>query len=721
MPSNNTKKIHYLVFFSFFLIGAIVYSNTLNVPFYFDDYPNIQDPALKMDYFSMETIKEAVSQGKLKGRPLANLSFALNYLIHGYNVQGYHIVNIVIHILNAFILYNFVLLTLTIPINNTSYKNAQIIAYVTSLLWLVHPLGTQSVTYIVQRMNSLAFMFYLLSMNCYISLRIKQKYNGPVTSLWIYKRIILSILFGILAMSSKEIAATLPIMVLLYEWFFFQDLKIKLTKSKILWLTLAFSVIVCLLYLYLGDNPWRRIFATTCAYRDFTVYERVLTQFRVILHYISLVFFPHPERLVFDYNFGTSTSLFHPITTFYAFTTLVSLIISAILTSKKERLISFCIICFFLTLAVESSIICLDMVYEHRTYLPSIFIILLLIITISKVIKNSFVIVCLLIIALPLASWTYERNQTWQDPLVFWSDSVRKNPNKPRSLNNLGNAYYYKNNYKEAIKSYKKALDITPDYLPTLKNISIAYDKLEDHRNTEKYCRIALDYAPNFVDVLNILALTLYKQDRAAESDQLLKKAIQINPDYAMTNKNYGYLLLRDNKPDQALKYLKKASLFRKQDIVLLLNLGEAYVRTEQFSQAIKTYKNVLKKNNNTASAHYNLARILSATGKEKEAAKHYKSALELDEFYIPALYNYGNLLFRSGKYNKALELYKTIITMRPEIANAYNNIGLIMLQNGKNKTAKDFFQEALQIMPENDMFKRNIDLLESEDHTNHP
>lgn len=706
-------RIHYLAILSFAIIGICIYSNTLHSPFYFDDFNNIQNSSLKMEQFSLDTLKNAVSQGRLEKRLVANITFALNYFVHKYSLPGYHITNIAIHICNAIVLYFFILMTLRLPANQKKYKHPALMAYVTALLWLVHPLGTQSVTYLVQRMNSLAFLFYLLSLICYIQARVKQKNSVEGKAVSVFWNYFLSIVFGLLALGSKEIAATLPIMILLYEMYFFREFRFRRTKFLIFWGILTLSTIIGIMYFYLGDNPWR-IFSGTCSIRDFTVSERLLTELRVVMHYISLILYPHPDRLVFDYNFPLSTTLFKPIFTFYSLLALTGLLILSIIIAKKEKLLSFCILGFFVTLVIESSIICLELIYEHRTYLPSIFLILFCTALLYKITRASrTALICLIILALPLSLWTYQRNLIWNDPLVFWADSVEKAPGKPRSLNNLGNAYYYKGKYKEAVSSYKKVLDIKPDYLPTLKNIAIAYRALENYEKAEEYCRLAIQYAPDFIDVYNNLGAILALQNKTQEAEKYYKKALELAPHHPLVNKNLGSLLLRQGKVDEALQFLEKAELYNKFDTKLLLNLGEAYLRTGKIEKALATYRRVLDLDNNSDAAHYNIALIQAAKGNEKEALKHYRKTVELNPFYIPARYNYGNLLLRDGKDEKALEQYQKIIEMRPEMADAYNNLGLIMIRKNDLEAAKYYFRQALQIMPDHEMAQRNLELLQ--------
>ena len=198
-------------FIGFFIIGILIYGNSLNVPFYFDDFGNLTSSALRIEDLSSHSILQALTGGTLRTRPVSNFSFAVNYLIDGYNVKGYHIVNIVLHICSSFILFLLLRDTLFLPVNREKYGRYSSIAFLTAVLWLVHPVATQSVTYIVQRMNSMAAMFYLLSMLLYVTGRRRQLMSKHhLQNLKACALFTGSGLAAMLAMGSKEIAATLP-------------------------------------------------------------------------------------------------------------------------------------------------------------------------------------------------------------------------------------------------------------------------------------------------------------------------------------------------------------------------------------------------------------------------------------------------------------------------------------------------------------------------------
>ena len=158
----------YLLILIFVILGFGAYSNTLQAPFYFDDYQNIlKNSAIRMEQLNLSGLMKAWTEGTVPGRPVANISFALNYYFHQYDVMGYHLVNLAIHLLTGISLFFLFKAVLGSPGLQKTCRNPTWIAFFAALLWMVHPIQTQSVTYVVQRMNSLAGLFSVLSILCY--------------------------------------------------------------------------------------------------------------------------------------------------------------------------------------------------------------------------------------------------------------------------------------------------------------------------------------------------------------------------------------------------------------------------------------------------------------------------------------------------------------------------------------------------------------------------
>lgn len=349
-------------------VALAAYSNTFNVPFLFDDQSNIlNNPNVQIKVFTWERVTQLiVNTYKESIRVFSYLTLALNYYFGEFNVFGYHLVNFVIHVLSGIFLYWFLILTFNLPSLQERYGPISFrIALFASLIFISHPIQTQSVTYIVQRMSSMAGMFYLLSMVLYIKGRLASGNRRFVY----FAATGLTYLLGIF---SKENVAILPLFVLLYEFYFFQNLTIS-PKGKKVFLTLALIVgLVALVGLAVWGKRYYELIIEGYKIRDFTLEERVLTQFRVVLYYVMLLAYPHPSRLNLDYDFPISKTILDPLTTLVSILIIIGFIGYSIWVAKRKPIISFCILWYFGNLVIESSIFPLEIAFEHRLYLPAI-------------------------------------------------------------------------------------------------------------------------------------------------------------------------------------------------------------------------------------------------------------------------------------------------------------------------------------------------------------
>jgi len=349
-------------------VALVAYSNTFHVPFHYDDRPNIvENPNVQITVLTWDRLERLIKNTyNVSIRVFSYFTFALNYYFGGFNVFGYHLVNFLIHIASGIFLYWFLLLTFNLPSLKEKYAPISYkVALFSSLIFISHPIQTQSVTYIVQRMASMSGMFYLLSLVLYIKGRLST--GGPRG--FYFGGMVLSYLLGVF---SKENVAILPLFIALYEFYFFQNFDLSPRGKRIL-----FTLIGTLLVLgAFGFAIWgkRYIDLTTEGYQDrpFTMLERVLTQSRIVLYYLSLLVFPHPSRLNLDYDFPISKTIFDPPTTLISILIIAGLIGYSIWTAKKRPVLSFCILWYFGNLVIESSIFPLEMVYEHRLYLPAV-------------------------------------------------------------------------------------------------------------------------------------------------------------------------------------------------------------------------------------------------------------------------------------------------------------------------------------------------------------
>ena len=514
-----------LIFFAL-LAGLVfaVYASSIDGPFIFDDSRIENNPPLHITELSAAGLIKAGFASSPKTRPLSYMSFALNYYFHGFNTRGYHLVNIAIHLLTAYFLYLFISTTLNLPPLQSRYGKAKWLPFAAALIWALHPLQTQSVTYIIQRMNSMAAMFYILALYLYAQGRLTENNRSK---LLLFTGTALA---GIFALGSKEIAVTLPLFIFLYEWFFFRDLSTGWLKKQIIPAAIMLAVIVFLALLYLGLNPVDRIMASYAS-RDFNLSQRLLTEFRVVVFYISLILFPHPSRLNLDHHIVFSSGLFSPLSTCIAAAVIVLLFVTALVTARKERLISFCILWFLGNLVVESSVIGLELIFEHRNYLPSMLFVLLLVVLFRSMVKQPWLrIGSLCIILVLLSFWTFERNRVWADRISLWGDSAAKSPAKARPHNNLAVALKADGQLEKAIFHFKQTVELDPQFFEAYYNLGNAYVTLGRDKEAILYFKKALEHVPENPMLHANLANALFNTWQLAAARYHYSEALRLNP-----------------------------------------------------------------------------------------------------------------------------------------------------------------------------------------------
>lgn len=532
-------KILFLALFTF-----LVYSNTLHNQFVFDDSRIYLNPHIRLTTLDFQGLSNAWLNSEPKTRPVANTSFALNYFFHQDKVLGYHLVNISIHVITGIFLFLLLTTTIHLPTFSSGKQRLEWLPFLSVLLWLVHPVQTQSVTYTIQRMNSLAAMFYVIALFSYVQGRLAVKWRSR------------AIFFGgavgagLLALGSKELAWVLPIFIVLYDWYFIQDLDCTWLKKY----TLPFSAIIILLvmtsfYFYYGKNPFTSLMLSYTG-RDFTLIERLLTESRVVIFYLSILFFPSPDRLNLDHDFALSRSLLTPSSTLLSLVTLALIFGIAVMMARRHRLLSFGIIWFLGNLFIESSLIPLEIVFEHRLYLPSTMLIVALLAAVLEYLPNRRANLSMAVVLVILLSvWTFQRNQIWADPLSLWSDCVKKSPQKARGHSNLAVALKKKGQLDAAEFHFQKTIEIDPTFFEAyynLGNIMILRGKSD---RAIAYYRKSIAIKPNH-PVLHVgLGNALMNKWQLEEARAEYKKALAIQPGNRDAKTNF----LRVNRMIQSL------------------------------------------------------------------------------------------------------------------------------------------------------------------------
>ena len=575
------------------LVIIITYSHTLHSPFVFDDIANISaNPAARASDLNFENMRKAAVDSPISTRPVSYITFAVNYFFHKHEVYGYRLVNLAIHVLNGVLLYLFLMNTFKLPILQGRIKQPFWVAYCAALVWVIHPLQVQSVTYIVQRMNSLATLFYMLAFLCYLKARLSTNKTR-----WLCA--VASFTSGLLALGSKEIAVTLPFFILLYEWMFFQDMDFPWLRRNIIVLAAAGFFLAVMFFVYVGRNPWQTI-AAGYSSRDFTMWQRLLTEPRVILHYIELFVFPLPTRLTLLPEFSVSTSLIEPATTLPAMIGVLFIISTALTLAKDMRLISFAILWFMGNLVVESSVVSLEIIFLHRTYLPSMMASLLVTYLVLQHVKSErFAQLMLVSGLLILTFWTYDQNKTWCDKVYFWRDCLQKNRTDFRVYNNLGKALEEEGEVEEAIDMYEKAISTNPEHIRAYNNLGVAH----------------------------------LSGGKLGEASEVLHKALEKAPEHPETHYNLGLThSARDDLQEAEEHYLKAHEQFPKDsDPDVHNNLGITLARQGKLQEAVEHFREAVRINPDDPFAHNNLGITLARMGENREAIIHFQHALRIN------------------------------------------------------------------------------------------
>src|SRR3972149_2774616 len=499
----------------------IIYSNTLNGPFVFDDglyivkNPQIQDPSLLWPPST---------------RYLAYLSFALNYAWGGLDTFGYHLFNLAVHIANSALVFALALLVFkTSALKGRGLEEYALpTALIASFLFAAHPVQTQAVSYITQRLASLAALFYLLSLVLYL----KWRTTDAGGRAFIY---IAALLAAVAAQFTKEIGFTLPVVILLAELAFFRGAGRPGKRfAAIAPFLLTMAIVPALLFgpeLSAGADPGVSENIRAHQMRDLTMvssHDYMATQSRVMVTYLRLLVLPVGQNIDYGYSFFTSflapEVLFSSILVTAVFGLGVFLFIRGLKGRSAHALVAgYGILFFFIAISVESSIIPIkDVIYEHRLYLPNaggpVFFAAMLM-GLFDVLKKRFAlkvpalvwaIVMTIILAAPLAAAAWSRNNLWNDEVLLWRDAVAKSPANARARNNLGTGLYLKGLRAEGMAEFKKAVSLDASFADARYNLGNAYKDMGFIEDAIKEFDAAVRLDPLKLSARNNLGLPVY-------------------------------------------------------------------------------------------------------------------------------------------------------------------------------------------------------------------
>jgi Flp pilus assembly protein TadD len=519
------------------LLGILAYGNSLHGAFVFDDIQQIQDnPAIRQlgRYLAGEAGYLAPPN-----RFVAYLSFALNHRLGGPAPEGFHLVNLSVHLLNGLLVFCLVLLSFRTPrLRESSLAGrAPAVAFAAGALFVTHPIQTQAVSYVVQRITSLAALFYLAAIALYLSSRLTS------SGRWLRRTLYgLALVAALLAMRTKEIAFTLPLALLLLEWALFGR------PPPRQWLGLApfgaVALVIPLSLLRLGQPVGQVIADASAVTRVQATGSRLdylRTEAAVLATYLRLLVWPSGQNIDHDYPIYVSFLAPRVLRGLLVHASLLALAAWAWLRSSPRaarpvdpawRLVSVGILLFFLAHLVESSLIpIVDVIFEHRVYLPSVgfFVAVatagtLLARRLTPARFAPWVIGAAAATALLLAGATLARNRVWASDLALWTDAASKSPGKARPWFNLGTALAELGRDAEAVEPMRRAVQLDPGWAKARTQLGGLLILVGRPAEAEPELREALRLQPGETATMFNLAEALWRTGRRREAADLYQQ-----------------------------------------------------------------------------------------------------------------------------------------------------------------------------------------------------
>ncbi len=577
--------------------GIWAYHNSFEGSFIFDDVPSIPDNPHIRHLWSIHDAMFVSPTLPVQGRPVECLTLALNYALGGLNVWGYHAFNLTLHLLSALVLFGILWRTFEgEKLRDRCVASATWLAAAITLVWEVHPLQTESVTYIVQRSELMMGLFLLLTL--YGTLRGSQ---SPRPRGW-YWGAIVSCALG---MGSKEVMVCAPLIVLFYDRVFLATSFRQLWhRRRSLYVGLAATWLILAVLVARTIHPMTRF-----GIEGLTAWDYLKTEAGVIVHYLRLCFWPHP--LVIDYSdWPIALSLEDVLVSGAA---MLGLLEATAWAFRRQPCLGFLGAWFFLILGPTSSFLPSngEVAAERRMYLPLASVVALTVVGAFEIGKRLFnkpkavVLGCVAggSVVVLFTFLTIHRNRDYTSELTIWQDTVDRRPGNARAHNNLGLALQQAGKIEEAIAHFEQALRLTPD-------------DSEVHSN---------------------LGNALMAAGRIPEAIAHYEQALRINPDLAEAHYNLGMALARTGKIAEAIAHYEQTLRLNPDLAEAHYKLALALAQAGRMEEAIAHFEQALRLKPDLAEGHCALGMALEQAGRIPEAIEHYKQALRIKPDFTQA------------------------------------------------------------------------------------
>jgi tetratricopeptide (TPR) repeat protein len=628
-PSVNPGKRASLLAVVVIVVAALgAYANTMEAPLAFDDLSSIEEnPSIRQLWPPWAALSPPGGWGfTVSGRPILNYSLAINYAISGERVWSYHGFNLGVHILAALTLFGLVRRTFQRPVLAAQFgEKAWPLALAIAVLWALHPLQTEAVTYIIQRAESLMGLFFLLTLYGFV-----RSLDSARPGLWWG----VSIGACLLGVGTKEIAALAPVLVFLYDRTFVSG-SFRAAWQRHRWqhVTLAATWVPLLGFLLStgGDRGGTFHFADKAMWVG-----HALTQFEAVTRYFWLTVWPHPQ--VFDYGEIPPPSLGRAL--LWALPVL-GLAGATLVALWRWPVAGFLGAWVFLILAPTSALpATLQIIVEHRMYLP-LAAIITFVAAGAYLVAGSALLPVFFALAAGAGWLTVCRNEIYRSDLGLWSDTIAKRPGNARAYDTLGSLWLRHGNPSEAQRCFAEAVRLRPDYALAYYNLGIALQRSARDADAIAPFLTAIRLEPDFVNAHVNLGVSFLKLGRAADAAENFSAAIRSQPDSADLHYNLALALSQLGRP----------------------------------SDAIREYQSAVRLQPNFSAAHFGLGELLRQMNRLPEAIGEFRKTLQSEPGDLQARLILGNLLLVTRRVDEAVEQYELILRAHPDDPDVLRNL----------------------------------------------
>lgn len=669
------------------LATAACYFGCIDVPFQFDDQPAVlYNQTLRDGWPSWGMLHPPADAAGATGRPVVNATLALNYALGGANVRGYHLFNLLLHVLVALTLWSLIRRTMRL-MSPAPGVSIDAVAVTAAGLWAVHPLLTESVVCIVQRNEELVALFFLLTL--YAVNRSATTRTPLARRSWA----VTAVSACALGMASKEVMVTAPLVAWLYDRTFLAgSFRGALRARRTLYGGLALTWVL-LAWLVL-NNAQR---AGTVGFGlGITSWDYLLTQGRALVLYLKLAIWPHP--LVVDYG----SPVVHRLSAVWWQASVVLALLGATIWALVRRpAAGFLGACFFLLLAPSSSFVPLttQTIAEHRMYLPLAVLVLLVVLALRRLpgaLTETFCFACFV----ALAFGTIRRITVYRTEMSLWTETVKYAPDNPRAHLNLGQALLTSGNAVDAVQQFETAFRVRPDYAEAHYNLGLALSQQGRLADAAVAFKAALDIVPDYTIAHNALGTSLAQAGEFAAALEQFDQALGERPDFLDAQVNRARVLVALHRGNDAIADYQQILRRHPDSAAAHLGLGDAWAANGTSQEAIKELRAAVQQEPRLVAAQFNLANLLSADGRLAEAVPHYAAAAQ-EEPNKPALQiALANALMRLGQSREAALHYTAAVELQPNSAELRLNLALALAASGRLAEAIEQCQTALRLRP---------------------